>query len=339
MAAEYRRLSVSRRQFVQGAGAAGLALLAGCGRWPGQSAESSKVPQIGLLNLATSGRVPANEEVFLQALREHGYTDGHNVIIERRAPERPEELRPLAAELVALPVDVLFAAGGTLAAIAAKEATSTIPIVASSGDLVGTGLVTSLARPGGNVTGLSSLSPQLSGKRLQLLLDVVPGASRLALIWNPASATATNASRETRVAAEALGVAVHPLEVRASSDFEAAFEVARDHADAATVMGDPLTLQTAAEIAMLAAKSRLPTMYQSRDNVAAGGLMAYGSNLSDRFRRSAYYVDRILKGAKPADLPVEQPTTFDFLINVRVAGDLGLAIPPHVLLQATEVIQ
>jgi putative ABC transport system substrate-binding protein len=278
-------------------------------------------------------------------MRDHGYIEGQNLLIERRSgggglsEVQPQELSAPAAELVALPVDVIFAAGGTVAAVAARQATSTIPIVSPSGDLVGVGLVASLARPGGNVTGLTTISPQLSGKRMELLKEAVPGVSRVAAIWNPGSATASGAMRETQAAAESLGLEVYPLPVRSPSELAPAFETARAQVDAVTVMGDPLMLTEAVQIAGLAASSRLPAMYASRAYPDAGGLMGYGANLPDQHRRAASYIDKILKGAKPADLPVEQPREFDFVINLKTAQALGLTIPQHVLLQASEVIQ
>jgi putative tryptophan/tyrosine transport system substrate-binding protein len=334
--------TLSRRQFLRGASVAGLGLLAGCGQLPGAAQDSvPRVYRLGYLGGSTGDPVSLRRhELFQQGLRAHGYVEGQNIIIERRYTEgRTERLPALAAELAGLPIDLIFIAGGTPAAVAAKEATSTIPIVVPAGDLVGPGLVASLARPGGNVTGLTTISPQLSGKRLQLLKEMIPDAVRVAMIWNPTNATSVVSLPEVQVAAEALGVALLPLEVRDSTDFEAAFEAAREHAEAVLVVGDPLFVPHAARMADLATRSRLPTMYSERAYAEAGALMAYGSNLDDQFRRAADYVDRILKGARPTDLPIEQPTTFDFVINLRTAQALGLTIPQHVLLQATEIIQ
>jgi putative tryptophan/tyrosine transport system substrate-binding protein len=337
----------SRRQVVQGAGAMGLGLLAGCGRWPGQAqAPPPKVPTIGFLYWSTPGASDSPEspepvlgelfEAFRQGLAALGYVEGQTVVLEYRVPDRTEAgLREAAADLVRLPVDVLVTSGAA-GARAAQAATSTIPIVFASGTApVGSGLVASLARPGGNVTGLANLSAELYGKRLEFLAQVVPGLQRVAFLWDGLSSV-----QELQAAAQTLGVRLQVLEtIRAVADYEAAFAAAgAEQADALVVAGG-INNRNSARIVSLAARARLPAMYSSSLFVRDGGLMAYGPNRLDSVRRAATYVDKILKGAKPADLPVEQPMTFDFAINLRTAQALGLTIPPHVLLQATEVIQ
>jgi putative ABC transport system substrate-binding protein len=258
---------------------------------------------------------------------EYRFTEGRN-----------EEFRALAAELVALEVDLIVAVATGIQA--AKDATTTIPIVmTSSADPVGAGLVASLARPGGNVTGLSQAAPQLSGKRLEWLKATVPGLSRVAILWGPANPGLMLSFRELELAAQTLGVEVLSLEVRDAEDFAPAFETAiHEQAQGLITLASSLTFYNRARIAELAAKSRVPAMYELRRFPEAGGLMSYGPSSAHLFRRAAYYVDRILKGAKPADLPVEQPREFDFVINLQTAHALSLTIPPHVLLQATEVI-
>jgi putative tryptophan/tyrosine transport system substrate-binding protein len=332
-------MKVNRRQVVQGAGAVGLGLLAGCGRWPGQAPVPSKVPHIGYLTTGGSGS--REQEGFFQGLGELGYTEGQNLFVERRFAEgRPERLPAMAVELAQFPVDVIAAAGAR-AISAAKEATSTIPIIMTgTGDPVELEFIGSLAHPGGNITGLSHLAGPLAGKRLELLRELVPGVSRLAVLWDSRSRSNTLQWTETQRAAEALGVRTISLEVRDSSHLDAAFEAAKGaRADGLLGIHGTILESQRARIARLAAESRLPAMYTHRGYVDAGGLMAYGPDFYDLARHSATYVDRILKGAKPADLPVEQPMRFDFVINFRTAQALGLTIPHHVLLQATEVIQ
>jgi len=255
-------------------------------------------------------------ETLRQGLRELGYVEGQNVVIEwRYAEEKVDRLAALAAELVQRQVDVLVAMGGTPVALAAKRATTRIPIVMTNvGDPVETGLVANLARAGGNITGLTTLSPELSGKRLELLKEVVPGLSRVAVLWNPANPSAALQRRETEAAARALGLRVQVLEARGPDDFEGAFKAARG-AGAVLPLGDPAFTRQRTRLTDLADRSRLPAMYVFREFVESGGLMSYGVNLRNNYRRAAYFVDRILKGAKPADLPVEQPTQFELVIN------------------------
>ncbi len=308
---------------------------------PAHAQSPGKVPRIGILPPGPIALRMHLWKAFQEGLRQLGYVEGQNITFVIRSPEEVgKPLADLAAELVSLQVDVIVTAG-TLGALAAKNATSTIPIVmAVAGDPVGTGLVASLARPGGNVTGSSQIAPELGGKRLQLLKGVVPQASRVAILWNPTNPAAALVVRETEVAARTLGVQLQPLEIRAPEDIDRAFAAAiRGRASALTVVEDPLVLSHRARIVALAAKSRLPAIYPFREVVEAGGLMSYAANLSDLFRRAATYVDKTLKGAKPADLPVEQPTLFELVINLKTAKALGLTIPRSVLIRADQVIQ
>jgi putative ABC transport system substrate-binding protein len=287
---------------------------------------------------------PAAAEAFRQGLRDLGYAEGRNLVIEYRDAEgKFERLPALAAELVALKVDVILA-GSTPHAVAAKQATRTIPIVvASVGDPVSSGLVTSLARPGGNVTGLSILAPELVGKCLELLKQAVPGVSLVAVLWQPGAAgerTVRDMLKAAEVAARALGVRPQFVEARGPADFDRAFsDMTKARAGALTVLGTPMFFNERRRLVELTAKNRLPAVYPLREYVDAGGLMAYGPNLADLFRRAATYVDRILKGAKPADLPVEQPTKFELVINLKTAKALGLTIPQSVLGRADRVIE
>ncbi len=306
-----------------------------------QAQQAGKVPRIGYLanNLAAN---PHLREAFLQGLRDLGYVEGRNVVIEyRSAEEKVERLPALAAELVSLKLNVIVVVGPQPTA-AVKAATTTIPVVfVIVADPVGLGLVSSLAHPGGNVTGLSTVVPEgFWGKQLELLKEAVPGAARMAVLVNPANAMNRLALPQTVAAAEKLKVKLQILEARTPGELDSAFEAAtRARADAIHVYGDTLTFLHRARVAELAAKARLPAMYLFKDNVAAGGLMAYGPNFADLGRRAATYVDRILKGAKPGDLPIEQPNKFELVINLKTAKALGLTIPPSLLLRADEVIE
>jgi putative ABC transport system substrate-binding protein len=280
-------------------------------------------------------------EDLRQALGELGYVEGQNLVFEFRSAEGHDERLPaLAAELVRLPVDLLLATG-TPAAQAAHQATQRIPIVmAPAGDPVATGLVTSLARPGGNITGVTSVTHQLTGKRLELLREAQPTLARVGVLWWVGDADNELGWREAQEAARALGLAVLSLELRGPEDFDTAFATATpERADALLVVNSLLVIANRQRIVDFAARSGLLGMYANRRFVQDGGLMSYGANALSLRRRAASQVDRILKGAEPADLPVEQPTTFDFVINLKTAQALGLTIPQHVLLQATEVIQ
>jgi len=283
-------------------------------------------------------------EAFRQGLRDLGYVEGRNVVIEYRDAEgKHERLPALAAELVALKVDVIVAPP-TPAALAAKQVTKTIPIVfAAVSDPVSSGLVTSLARPGGNVTGLSDLTPELVGKCLEQLKQAVPGVSRAAVLWQPGAfgeRTEKDLLKAAEVAARALGVRLQFVEARGPDDFDRAFsKMTSARADALTVLPTAMFVSERRRLVDLAAKNRLPTVFPYRESVDAGGLMSYGPNLADMYRRAATYVDKILKGAKPGDLPVEQPTKFELVINAKTAKALSLTIPQSVLLRADQVIQ
>jgi putative tryptophan/tyrosine transport system substrate-binding protein len=333
----------TRRQFLRGTLAlAGLSLLSGCGMLPLPGQQAGKVPRIGFLAVGSrEGRAPLIE-AFLQGLREHGYVEGQNIVIEYRFSEgRDDRLPQLAAELVDLEVD-LIVASGTPASFAAKQATSTIPIVMGglAANPVETGLVASLSRPGGNVTGMSTMTSQLSGKRLELLKETVPGLSRVAVFWNPPNPTYGPVLRELEAGAQMLGLELQRLEVRVPEDFEVAFEAAtRQRAGALIAPGDPLTTNRPKVVAELALKHRLPAMMDLREFVEAGGLLSLGVNLTELYRRAAVYVDKIVKGANPADLPMEQPHKLDLFVNLKTAQAIGLTIPQSVLTQATEVIQ
>ncbi|MBI4610414.1 MAG: ABC transporter substrate-binding protein [Candidatus Rokubacteria bacterium] len=303
--------------------------------------QAGKVPRIGFLYPVSAALASSRTEAFVQGLREFGYIEGQNITIEWRLSEVPaDRLSELAAELVRLKVDVIVT-GGTPAAFAARKATSTIPIVMSSvGDPVATGLVATLARPGGNITGLSLVSPDLAGKRLELIKESVPGLSRVAILVNLANPIQKVVLGQTEVAARSLGMQLQPVDVRDPRELESAFAaMAKRRAGAVIVPFDPIFFSNRRRIVDLAAKSRLPAIYFDKGYVEAGGLMAYGPNIADLARRAATYVDRILKGAKPADLPVEQPTRFELVINLKTAKALGLTIPQSVLFRADHVIQ
>jgi len=334
---------LSRRQFLQGSLAlAGLGLLSGCGMPPLPGEQAPKVPRIGFLAVGSRQSRAFMIDGLLQVLGEHGYVVGQNILIEYRFSEdRDDRLPQLAAELVDLKVD-LIVASGTPASAAAKQATSTIPIVSGylAANPIDTGLIASLSHPGGNITGMSMMSSQLSGKRLELLKEIVPGLALVAVFWNPPNPTYGPILKELEAAAQTLGLEIQRLEIRVPEDFEAAFEAAtREHAGALIAPGDPLTTNRLKLVAELGLKHRLLVMMELAEFVEAGGLMSYGPNIPDSYRRSATYVDKILKGAKPADLPIEQPTKFDLALNLATAQALGLSIPPTVLMQATGLIQ
>ena len=293
--------------------------------------------RIGLLGDAPSFLT----EAFQQGLRELGYVEGQNVAIERRAPEwKQEHLPGLAAELVRMKVDVIVAAN-TRATEAARRATSVIPIVFTvSGDPVAEGLVASLARPGGNLTGLSTISPELVGKQLEILKAIVPKSTRVAVLQNPTQPSHAHAVRQAAVAARVLGVQLQALEARTPSEIDAAFaRMSSQRVDGVLVLRDAEFRAHRSQIVALAARRRLPAVYGLREEAEAGGLVAYGASVPELFRRAASYVDKILKGARPADLPVEQPTKFELLINLKTAKALELTIPSALLGQADQVIQ
>jgi ABC-type uncharacterized transport system substrate-binding protein len=299
--------------------------------------QPGKTPRIGYLSIG--GELGQVSEAFLQGLRDLGYVEGKNVVIEYRGdPQRREDRLPeLAADLVRLKVDVIVALDPP-AARAAKNATKTIPIVIrSTADPVQTGFVSSLARPGGNITGMTSISTELYGKRLELLKEVIPRLSRVAVLRNPDRSNSD--FKEMQSTARALDLQLQSLEVRGPKDFENAFRAAgKARAQALITIRTPLINNQRKQVADLAIKSRLPAIYDDRAYVEANGLMSYGTNLADLQRRAAVFVDKILKGAKPADLPVEQPTKFELVINLKAAKQIGLTIPPNVLARADKVI-
>ena len=300
--------------------------------------QPTKIPRIGYL----SG-TPTNprREAFRQGLRELGYVEGKNILIEWRSAEgKFNRLPELAAELVRLKVDVIVT-GGPNATRPAKEATATIPIVmAFDTDPVGNGFVASLGRPGGNITGLSTLAPEISGKQLELLKEIVPKLSRLAVLGNSTLPGNAQALKEVELAAGAFGVKLQYLDVRGPKDIETMFRAASEaRADAVLVLGSSVLVSRQTQVADLAAKNRLPAIYPQSDYMDAGGLMFYGVSITEMYRHAAIYVDKILKGAKPADLPVEQPTKFEFIINLKAAKQIGLKIPPNVLVRADKVIK
>ena len=301
--------------------------------------QTRKVPQIGFLVFVSS---EARYRGFQQGLRELGYVEGQNIAIEFRSADGSlERLSDLADELVRLHVDVIVA-GSTVGAKASKRATSTIPIVmANVADPVGGGLVASLARPGGNITGLSTMGQDLSGKRLELIREVVPRLRRIGVLWHQDSPSSVTAFKELKAAAQSLGVDVRSLGVRPPvPEIDKAFGTASNwRADALIALDDSLIFSNRTRIIALAARSRLPAVYGYREFPDAGGLMAYGPSRHDLYRRAATYVDKILKGTKPADLPVEQPTRFELVVNLKTAKALGLTIPPSILIRADQVIQ
>ena len=328
---------MKRREFIALVGGAAVG-------WPvaANAQQAAKIARIGFLgqNLAPNPHV---REAFRQGLRDLGYVEGRNLVIEYRDAEgKFDRLPALAADLVALKVDVIVAPI-TLAALAAKQATRTIPIVFASGDPVGSGLVTGLARPGGNATGLSFLHADLVGKCLELLTQAIPGGSRVAVLWQPGvlgDEHAENMLKGAEVAARALGVRLQFVEARGPEDFSRAFsDMTSAGVGALIVLTGFMLFDGRRRLVDLAAKNRLPAVYTAREFVDAGGLMAYGANLADVYRHAATYVDKILKGAKPADLPVEQPTKFELVINLKTAKAFGLTVPPSLLARADEVVE
>ena len=310
-----------------------------------EAQQPKKVPRIGHLSSGDSASESARSEAMRLALRERGYIEGQNIAIEYRYAEgKSDRFSELAAELVRLKVDIIVVAGGTRLVLAAMNASKTIPIVMMGGGLdpVEAGLVESLARPGGNVTGLTNLSRELSGKRLELLKEAVPKVALVAVLYDPAIPSNVLEAKELLpVAARALGLTVRSWEVRAADGFEKVFTALnKERPDGLYVPpGGPLMTANQKRTVGFAIKSRLPSMYSNQQAVEAGGLMYYGADQVDSYRRVAYFVDRILKGAKPVDLPVEQPTKFEFVINQKTARQIGLTIPPEVLARANRLIK
>jgi len=314
-----------------------MALMVGCGIPP--PPPPAKVHRIGFLSNAPLEALPI--EALRQGLRELGYVEGQNIAIEfRPAGAAQERLPGLATELVSIPVEVIVASGNP-SIIAARNATSTIPVVmAQSNDPVAAGLVASLAHPGGNVTGLSLISPELAGKRLELFKEAVPGLSRVAVFWNPRDPALAAVVTEMEAAARALRVEILPLPIRAPKDYEDALRAASaGGADGLIAVRGSVVVSERDRFLELVARARLPAMYAEREYVGAGGLMAYGPSVGDAYRRAASYVDKILKGAKPAELPVERADKIDFVINRKTARALGLTIPESVLQRATALIE
>jgi len=321
-----------------------IAALGGAAVWPlsARAQEGGRKYTIGIFSAGSEhAEIPALTAAFFEALRELGWVEGKNVAFEHRyAENRLERLPELAADLVRRKVDVI-AAAGTLAPLAAKRATTTIPIVMiAAGDPLGSGLVASLARPGGNVTGMSLMASDLGAKRLELLKEVLPRLCRVAVLWNADNPYSVLVFKETQAGGRTLGIEVRSLEVRGPDDFDSTFEAARGlRPDALITVEDPLTGgDHRTRIAEFTARQQLPSLHGIREFVAAGGLISYGPSIADLFRRAAYYVDKILRGAKPADLPVQQPTKFEMVINLKTAKALGLELPASVLARADELI-
>jgi len=319
--------------------ALGLSLLAPC--FPSQAQQPARIPRIGILSSASESFFSARVEAFRQRLRQLGYVEGKNIFIEYRYAEgKGERLPDLAAELVRLKVDIIVTTSPS-ATLAAKKASGTISIViAAAADPVGSGLVSSLAQPGGNITGLSLMVPDLDGKRLELLKEAFPKVARVAFLWQPGGARGNLALTEMEAAAKPLGLKLLSLEVRSLDDFEGAFARGKkERAQALITTTGGLINTQARRVLDLAAKNRLPAMYAYSEFVEAGGLMSYGPDNTDLWRRAADFVDKILKGAKPADLPVEQPKNFEFIINLKAAKQIGVTIPSNVLARADRVLR
>ena len=332
-----------RRRFLKsGLALAGLGLLSGCGAPPPQAQQPAKVPRLGLIAPGSEQAYASRVAAIREGLRDRGYVDGENLTIEYRYGEGASESRlvDLAKELVEARVDLIVTAGSACIR-PAMTATTTIPIVmvADNADPVSVGYIASLAHPGGNVTGLTGLSPEVTAKRMELLREAVPGMSRVAVLRNPDSPDRETLRSETEAAATALGLQLQALDVRRPEEIDGAFQAAAAaRVEGLVVLRDPLTNTNRPKVVALAAQHRLPAIYASDEFVKAGGLMFYGANVEGLYRRLGAYADKILMGASPADLPVERATHLDFIVNLKVAQALGLAIPQSVLLQATEVI-
>src|SRR5262245_24709947 len=310
--------------------------------WEPTDLRAAKVPRIGFLAVGSREGRAFLIEGFLQGLREHGYVEGRNILIEYRFSDgRNERLPNLAVELVTLKVDLILASGSP-ASLAASQATRTIPIVMGSlaADPIETGLIASLAHPGGNITGMTEMAAQLGAKRLELLKQIMPAVSRVAVFWNPPNPAYGPVLKVLEATAPKLGMELHRLEVRVPDEFEGALQSAtKRRAQALFVPGDPLVTNRPRAVADLALKYRLPTVTDFRELPRAGGRLSFGPDLVDSYRRAATHVDKILKGAKPGDLPMEQPTKFDLVVNLKTATILGVTVPPSIMTQATEVIQ
>ena len=326
---------MKRREFITLLGGAAAA-------WPlaARAQQPAKVARIGHLDLGPASARSSRVEALRAGLRDLGYIEGKNIVIEFRWADRAQQLPELAAELVRMRVDVLFAPSSTMVE-AARQATKTIPIVfANHADPIGTGHVASLSRPGGNITGLSELATELDAKELEILKEVVPQATSIGVLWNPTTPSHAPGLHSVKAAGEKLELLLHMVPAATTEEFEAALSsMARDSVDGLLVVPSPLTLMQGARLAELALKFRLPTMFSAKENVAAGGLLSYGVDRNDLIRRAALYIDKILKGAKPADLPVEQASKYELVINLKTARALGLTMPPMLLARADEVIE
>jgi putative ABC transport system substrate-binding protein len=339
--------SDNRKSAIQNPKWLGLSLIAFVLVVAGAAAEAQQpkeVPRIGYLSNNDQARESARSEAIQLALRERGHIDGRNIAIEYRYTDGKFDRFPeLAAELVRLKVDIIVVAGGPIPIRAAMNATKTIPIVMTGGGLdpVEAGFVESLARPGGNVTGITNLTTELGGKRLELFKEAVPKLARVAILYDPTVPASVHEVKEVLpVAARALRLTVRSWEVRGADDFDKVFAaISKQHPDGLYVLGGGMMNANRKRTTGFALKSRLPSVYNNREYVDAGGLLFYGADVADSYRRVAYYVDRILKGAKPADLPVEQPTKFELVINLKTAKQIGLTIPPEVLARATKLIK
>jgi putative tryptophan/tyrosine transport system substrate-binding protein len=327
-------VQLGRREFITLIGAAAWMPLAA------NAQPSSKLHRIGYLSGPASSASAPLVQAFRNGLGDFGYIEGQNISVEWRFSRGNEELPSLANELIQLKVAGVVATGGP-AIRAVKQLTDSIPIImAFSGDPVGTGLIGSLGRPGGNLTGLSLMSPDLSAKRVEILKEALPRIRRVATLWNPDDPVYALELQRTEAAAQALNISLHPVEARARDDFEAAFVgMVRAQADALIVFAHGLTILNRDRLIELASQNRMPTIYGTRESVTDGGLMAYGPSIPVLYRRAAFYVDKILKGTKPGDIPVEQPTSFELVVNLRTAKALGLEIPATLLARADEVIE
>ena len=308
--------------------------------FPAEAQQPARILRIGILIASSASSVSTRVETFRQRLRELGYVEGKNIVIEDRYAEgNLERLADLVAELIRLKVDVIVTAGP--ATLAAKKASATIPIVfTAANDPLGTGVVSSLARPGGNITGLSVMAPDLDGKRLELLKEAFPKVARVAFLWQSTGSRGNLALTEMEAPAKVLGVKLQSLELRVPDDLGAAFTRAkRDGAQALITTQNPLIFAQQRQVLDFAAKNRLPAIYPASEFVEAGGLMSYAANYADLYRRAADFVDKILKGTKPADIPVEQPMKFEFIVNLKAAKQIGFTVPPNVLARANQVIK
>ncbi len=306
--------------------------------FPAQAQQAAKVPRVGILFIG--GKDQPHLESFKQGLRERGYTEGKNVILVYRYAEgKQERLAELAAELVGEKVDVIVTTS-SISALAARRVTQTIPIVMTTGNPIEEGLADSLAKPGGNVTGLTVMTTDMSVKRLELLKESFPKRTRVAALWSPREREAVTGFKETTEAAKVLSLRLHPLEIKSVDDIDQAFKAMTKAGDQAiVVILSPLATLNSKRIVELALKHRLPGIYPTRQFVEEGGLMAYGPLIGDLYRRAATYVDKILKGTKPTDLPIEQPMKFDFIVNLKAAKQIGLTVPPNLLVRADRVIR